>query len=75
MPNNTKRPSALKMFSDCPKISSEISAKGTVSGSDDMMVIGCSQLSNWAAMIKYMKTNESRIAMMNPLAALPNSLA
>ncbi len=38
------------MLSDWWKISSETSAKGSVSGSDSRIVIGCSHDSNWAAM-------------------------
>ena len=41
-PNSTSRPSAEKMFSDCRKTMIDSSAKGSVSGSDSRIVIGCS---------------------------------
>ena len=47
---STSTPKREKMFSDCPKMTSESRAKGSVSGSERRMVMGCSQDSNWAAM-------------------------
>jgi len=45
------------------KTSSEMSANGTVSGSEIKIVMGCSHDSNWAARIKYMKTKAKPNAM------------
>ena len=45
-PNSTSRPSAEKMFSDCPVMMIDSSANGSVSGSDSRIVTGCSQDSN-----------------------------
>ena len=47
------------MFSDCRKMMIDSSAKGSVSGSDSRIVIGCSHDSNCAARIRYMKTSDS----------------
>ncbi len=66
-PNSTRTPSIVKMSSDCPKITSEMSAKGTVSGSASRIVIGCSHDSNCAARMRYMKMNDSPKARMKAL--------
>ena len=72
--NSTRMPSAEKMFSDCPSKMSERIAKGRVSGSARRMVMGCSQDSNCAARVRYMKTMASRKASMNERPALAISL-
>ena len=54
-----EQPSAENMLSDWSKMSSEISAKGSVSGSESRIVIGWSHDSNCAARTRYMKMNES----------------
>ncbi len=56
------------MFSDCPKITIEISANGSVSGSDSRIVTGCSHDSNCAARIRYMNTSDRTIAERNAVA-------
>ena len=56
------------MFSDCWKMMSDISANGSVSGSDSRIVTGCSHDSNCAARIRYMKTNDSAMAVRNAVA-------
>ena len=53
-------PSAEKMFSDWPKMTIEISANGSVSGSDSRIVTGCSHDSNCAASTRYMKIERQR---------------
>ena len=55
------------MSSDCPRMRSEINANGTVSGSASRMVIGCSQDSNCAARMRYMKMNDIPKARMKAL--------
>ena len=45
-------------------------ANGSVSGSASRMVTGCSQDSNCAARVRYMKTMASRKASRNALPAL-----
>ncbi len=55
------------MSSDCPSISSDRIANGTVSGSASKIVIGCSQDSNCAARIRYMKMNDIPKARMKAL--------
>ncbi len=75
MPKSTRTPRAENTFSDCRKIKSDSSANGTVSGSADRMVTGWSQLSNCAAMTRYMKTMESTIAVRKATAAFRNSRA
>ena len=62
-------PSIEKMFSDWPKRMSESSAKGRVSGSASRMVKGCTQDSNCAARIRYMKMKAMRKATMKALPA------
>ena len=61
------------MLSDWLSTRIDSSANGTVSGSDSRMVIGCSQLSNCAARIRYMKMIDSRNAVAKAAAALPCS--
>ena len=73
-PNNTSRPSAEKMFSDCWNTMIDSSAKGSVSGSDSRIVIGCSHDSNCAARIRYMKTSDSTKASTKFWAVRPSSL-
>ena len=73
-PNSTSRPSAEKMFSDCRNTMIESSAKGSVSGSDSRIVIGCSHDSNCAARIRYMNTSDSTNASTKFCAARPSSL-
>ena len=66
-------PSDVKMFTLCPKTRIERSANGTVSGSASRIVTGCSQLSNCAARIRYMKTKDSPKARRKFCAARPCS--
>ena len=61
------------MFSDWWKMMIDSSAKGSVSGSDSRIVIGCSHDSNCAARIRYMKTSESTNASTKFCAARPSS--
>ena len=61
------------MFSDWWKMISDSSANGSVSGSDSRIVTGCSHDSNCAARIRYMKMNDSAIAVRNALAVRFNS--
>ena len=56
------------MFSDCWKMISDSSANGSVSGNDSRIVTGCSHDSNCAARIRYMKMNDSAIAVRNAVA-------
>ena len=72
-PNRTSSPSAEKMFSDWRNTMIDSSAKGSVSGSDSRIVIGCSHDSNCAASIRYMKTSDSRNASTKFCAARPSS--
>ena len=58
-PNRTMIPSIDRIDSDWWNISSDRSANGTVSGSEIMIVTGCSHDSNCAARTRYMKMNES----------------
>ena len=62
-PNSTRMPEHREDVQRLPNISSDISANGTVSGSASKIVIGCSQDSNCAARIRYMKMNASPNAM------------
>ena len=61
------------MFSDCWKTMIDRSAKGSVSGSDSRIVIGCSHDSNCAARIRYMKMSERTNASTKFCAARPSS--
>ena len=61
------------MFSDCPVMMIESSANGSVSGSESRIVIGCSQDSNCAARIRYMKTSDSPNAIRKFCAARASS--
>ena len=51
-----------------------MSAKGIVSGRARRIVIGWSQLSNWAARMRYMKMNDRAKARRKFCAARPCSL-
>src|SRR4051812_38247409 len=73
-PNSTNSPSADIKFRLCPNKMSEMSANGTVSGSEIKMMNGFSQDSNCAAKIRYMKTNESPNASKKPLASSDDDL-
>ncbi len=66
-------PNMENMLIDWPKISSEMKANGTVSGSESKMVIGCTQLSNCAARMRYMKTSDIANATRNADIARPCS--
>ena len=66
-------PSAEKMLSDWPKMTIEISANGSVSGSDRRIVTGCSHDSNCAASTRYMKMSDNARACKNALAVRFNS--
>ncbi len=61
-------PSAEKMLSDWPKMTIEMSANGSVSGSDSRIVTGCSHDSNCAASTRYMKMSDSASACKKALA-------
>jgi hypothetical protein len=61
------------MFTDCPVTMIDSNAKGSVSGNESRIVIGCSHDSNCAARIRYMNTSDSRNAVTKAVAIRPSS--